>query len=54
MQKTLTLEQLRKIFRDNNIEYVISEIDGQLVKINVWVDEINNQFDEKTLDLFDS
>lgn len=54
MRKSLTLEEVRSIFRENNIEYVISEIDGSLVKINIWVDIDDRKLDDKTLDLFDS
>ena len=34
---TKTLEEVREILRDNNIEYLIIEQSGELVKINLIV-----------------
>ena len=34
-----TLKEVRKILRDNNVEFVVTKRDGDLVKINILVKE---------------
>ena len=42
--REVTLEQLRKILTDNNIEYYVASCDNGVVKINFLVkDEVQKQ-----------